>query len=60
MLGIKARGRRDVVTVGSHLPEVHADEWFEAQGHRMVKTEYGLPFQAEAPRTMPSTMVAGI
>src|ERR1017187_8618673 len=47
VLTVKAKGRRDQVTVVGSLPSVSAGEWVTAEGRWVQDREFGLQFRAE-------------
>jgi exodeoxyribonuclease V alpha subunit len=60
VLRVKANGRRDLVTVVGHLPDVVAGEYVEAAGAWTQDRDHGLQFKADELRTTPPHTVAGI
>src|SRR5260370_33713984 len=55
VLQVKAKGRRDLVTVVGSLPSVSPGEWLTAQGRWVQDREYGLQFRAEMLTSTPPT-----
>src|SRR5580658_7508577 len=60
VLKVKAKGRRDLVTVVGSLPSVSAGEWLTAQGRWVQDREYGQQFRAEMLTSTPPTSKEGI
>jgi exodeoxyribonuclease V alpha subunit len=47
VLQVKAKGRRDLVTLVGSLPSVTAGEWVTAEGRWVQDREFGLQSKAE-------------
>src|SRR5262245_20774211 len=60
VLRVQVRGRRDLVTVVGHLPNVVAGEYVEGTGAWVNDREHGLQFKADELRTTPPHTVEGI
>jgi hypothetical protein len=60
VLGIKARGHRDLVTVIGHAATISAGEWVTASGDRANDRTYGQQFNARFMRTSAPTSIDGI
>jgi exodeoxyribonuclease V alpha subunit len=60
VLKVKARGRRDLVTVVGSLPSVSAGEWVTAQGRWVQDREFGLQFRSELLNSTAPTTKEGI
>ncbi len=60
VLKVKARGRRDLVTVVGSLPSVSAGEWLTAQGRWVQDREFGLQFRSELLNSTAPTTKEGI
>ena len=60
VLKVKAKGRRDQVTVIGSLPSVSAGEWVTAEGRWVQDREFGLQFRAEMLNSTAPTTREGI
>src|ERR1035438_2177268 len=60
VLKVKAKGRRDQVTVVGSLPSVSAGEWVTAEGRWVQDREFGLQFRAEMLNSTAPTTKEGI
>jgi exodeoxyribonuclease V alpha subunit len=60
VLKVKAKGRRDHVTVVGSLPSVCAGEWVTAEGRWVQDREFGLQFRAEMLNSTAPTTREGI
>src|SRR5215211_6861981 len=60
VLKVHARGKRDLVTVVGHTPNVSAGEWITASGIWISDRTHGLQFKAEVLKTTPPTGAEGI
>ena len=60
VLRIKAKGKKDLVTVISHVPFVSAGEFVEAQGQWIHDKNHGLQFKAEFLEVTAPTTLEGI
>jgi exodeoxyribonuclease V alpha subunit len=60
VLKVKAKGRRDLVTVVGSLPSVSAGEWLTAQGRWVQNKEFGLQFSADMLTSTAPTTREGI
>ena len=59
VLKVKAKGRRDLVSVVGSLASVSPGEWINAQGRWIQDREFGQQFKAEMlTRTAPTTAAA--
>jgi exodeoxyribonuclease V alpha subunit len=60
VLKVKAKGRRDLVTVIGSLPSVTAGEWLTAEGFWVHNKEHGFELRAQKLRSVPPTTRDGI
>ena len=60
VLQVKAKGRRDLVTLVGSLPSVAAGEWLTAEGRWVQDREFGLQFKAEMLNSTAPTTKEGI
>jgi exodeoxyribonuclease V alpha subunit len=60
VLKVKAKGRRDLVTVIGSLPSVTAGEWLTAEGYWVHNKEHGFELRAQKLRSVPPTTREGI
>src|ERR687897_3551263 len=60
VLKVKARGKRDLVTVVGHAPAIGAGEWVTATGAWVSDRVHGLQFKADVLKATPPTGVEGI
>jgi exodeoxyribonuclease V alpha subunit len=60
VLKVKARGRRDLVTVIGSLPSVTPGEWLTAEGYWVHNKEHGMELRADKLRSVPPTTREGI
>jgi exodeoxyribonuclease V alpha subunit len=60
VLRVKAKGRRDLVTVIGSLPGVSAGEWLTAEGEWIRDREHGLQLKADMLKCTPPTTREGI
>jgi exodeoxyribonuclease V alpha subunit len=60
VLRLKARGRRELVTLVGEVPSIGAGEWVEARGHWVVDTQHGRQFKASFLKTSSPTTLEGI
>ncbi|MET0428616.1 MAG: ATP-dependent RecD-like DNA helicase [Microvirga sp.] len=60
VLRVKARGRRDLVTVVGHAPAIGAGEWVTATGIWLSDRTHGLQFKANVLTATAPTGVEGI
>ncbi len=60
VLKVKAKGRRDLVTVVGSLPTVSPGEWMTAQGRWIQDREFGLQFRADMLNSTAPTTREGI
>ena len=60
VLQVKARGRRDLVTVVGAAAAVSAGEEIDCHGAWVNDANYGLQFRAEALRVIPPTTLEGV
>ncbi len=60
MLKVKAKGRRDLVTMVRSLASVSAGEWLTAQGRWVQDREFGQQFRAEMLNSTALTTMEGI
>lgn len=60
VLKVKAKGRRDLVTVVGSLPSVTAGEWLTAEGFWVHNKDHGLELRADKLRAVPPTTREGI
>ena len=60
VLRVKARGRRDLVTVVGHAATISAGEWLTASGEWVNDRVYGQQFKARFLRTSAPTTTEGI
>ena len=60
VLKVKARGRRDLVTVVGHAPTISAGEFVQAAGIWITDRQHGLQFKADVLSTTPPTTAEGM
>ncbi len=60
VLRVKARGRRELVTVVAHAATIAAGEWVQISGTWVNDHTHGLQFKAGFLRASPPTTLAGI
>ena len=60
VLRVKAKGRRDLLTVIGNLPSVNAGEWIHASGKWVRDREHGLQLRAEKIKATPPTTREGM
>jgi exodeoxyribonuclease V alpha subunit len=60
VLQVKAKGRRDLVTVVGSLPSVSPGEWVTAEGRWVQDREFGLQFRADMLNSTAPTTREGI
>ena len=60
VLRVKARGKRDLVTVVGHAAVISAGEFIQASGEWSNDRQHGLQFRARFLRAMPPTTSEGI
>ncbi|MDA7632636.1 ATP-dependent RecD-like DNA helicase [bacterium] len=60
VLRVKAKGRRDLLTVIGKLPAVNAGEWIHASGQWVRDREHGLQLRAERIKSTPPTSREGM
>ncbi len=60
VLKVKARGKRDLVTVVGHAPTIGAGEWLTVTGTWVSDRSHGLQFKAEVLKATPPTGAEGI
>jgi len=60
VLKVKARARRELVTVVGSLASVNAGEWLTAEGRWSQDKQFGLQFRAELLKCTPPTTREGI
>jgi len=60
VLKVKAKGRRDLVTVVGSLPTVSPGEWLTAEGRWVQDREFGLQFRADMLNSTAPTTREGI
>jgi exodeoxyribonuclease V alpha subunit len=60
VLGIKARGHRDLITVIGHAAVIAAGEWVTASGEWVNDRTHGQPFKSRFLRTSAPTTTEGI
>ncbi|GLR93992.1 ATP-dependent RecD-like DNA helicase [Bradyrhizobium liaoningense] len=60
MLRVKARGRRELVTVLGHAAVISAGEFIQASGNWNNDRQHGLQFRARFLKAMPPTTLEGI
>ena len=60
VIRVKARGRRDLVTVVGHAATIGAGEFVTASGHWITDRTHGLQFKAQVLKATPPTGAAGI
>jgi exodeoxyribonuclease V alpha subunit len=60
VLKVKAKGRRDLVTVVGSLPSVNPGEWIHAEGRWIQDREFGLQFRSELLTSTAPTTREGI
>ena len=60
VLRVKARGKRDLVTVVGHAAVISAGEFIQASGDWSNDRQHGLQFRARFLKAMPPTTIEGI
>lgn len=60
VLRVKARGKRDLITVVGHVAVIAAGEFIQASGQWNNDRQHGLQFRARFLKAMPPTTVEGI
>lgn len=60
VLKVKAKGRRDLVTVIGSLPSVTPGEWLTAEGYWVHNKDHGFELRAQKLRAVPPTTREGI
>lgn len=60
VLRVKARGKRDLITVVGHAAVIAAGEFIQASGQWNNDRQHGLQFRARFLKAMPPTTVEGI
>jgi exodeoxyribonuclease V alpha subunit len=60
VMKVKAKGRRELVTVVGSLPSVNPGEWLTAEGSWVHDRQFGQQFKAEMIRSTPPTTREGI
>jgi hypothetical protein len=60
VLRVKARGKRDLITVVGHAATISAGEFLQASGEWVNDREHGLQFRARFLKAAPPTTVEGI
>ena len=60
VLRVKARGKRDLVTVVGHAAGIAAGEFIQASGDWSNDRQHGLQFRARFLKAMPPTTIEGI
>lgn len=60
VLRVKARGKRDLVTVVGHAATIGAGEFVTASGHWITDRTHGLQFKAQVLKATPPTGAEGI
>lgn len=60
VLKVKAKGRRELVTVVGHAMSVNAGEYVDCTGAWVTNREYGLQFKADQVRIMTPSTVEGL
>src|SRR5580692_6333266 len=60
VLRVKARGKRDLVTVVGHAAVISAGEFIQASGDWNNDRQHGLQFRARFLKAMPPTTIEGI
>lgn len=60
VLKVKAKGRRELVTVVGHAMSVNAGEYVDCTGVWVTNREYGLQFKADQVRIMTPSTVEGL
>ena len=60
VLRVKARGKRDLVTVVGHAAVIAAGEFIQASGDWSNDRQHGLQFRARFLKAMPPTTIEGI
>ena len=60
VLRVKARGKRDLVTVVGHAAVISAGEFIQASGDWNDDRQHGLQFRARFLKAMPPTTIEGI
>src|SRR3977135_1659482 len=60
LLRVKARGKREPITVGGHAAVISAGEFIQARGEWNNDRTHGVQFRARFLKTMPPTTTEGI
>lgn len=60
VLRVKARGKRDLVTVVGHAAVISAGEFIQASGEWSNDRQHGIQFRARFLKAMPPTTIEGI
>jgi len=60
VMRVKAKGRRELITVVGSLPSVNPGEWLTAEGNWVRDRQFGAQFKAEMIRSTPPTSREGI
>jgi len=60
VLRVKARGKRDLITVVGHAAVISAGEFIQASGEWANDRTHGVQFRARFLKTMPPTTIEGI
>lgn len=60
VLRVKARGKRDLITVVGHAAVISAGEFIQASGEWNNDRQHGLQFRARFLKAMPPTTIEGI
>jgi exodeoxyribonuclease V alpha subunit len=60
VLRVKARGRKDPVTMVGHAASTAAGEWVQISGHWVNDRSHGLQFRASFAKAIPPTTLEGI
>ena len=60
VLCVKARGKRDLVTVVGHAAVISAGEFIQASGDWSNDRQHGLQFRARFLKAMPATTIGGM
>lgn len=60
VLRVKARGKRELITVTGHAAVISAGEFIQASGSWINDRQHGLQFKAQFLKAMPPTTVEGI
>ena len=60
VLRVKARGKRDLITVVGHAAVISAGEFIQASGDWNNDRQHGLQFRARFLKAMPPTTIEGI